>query len=191
MLISNAYRAQQQTEVGVIARKYLLVEWDHLKTLLNHCLLRGHEAVLTKILSKGSLIKTHLECPEHQSTWTSQSSRNGIPEVNMALCAGILLSGLTWNSFERALSIIDVQMIGERSFYYTQEKYLFPAIYYVYKNRMNNIIEKLKTERLSFVGDGRYDLPGHSAKFGTYTIMNANSNEIIDFFIAHVSNAGG
>ena len=49
----------------------------------------------------------------------------------------------------------------------------------------------MKTERLSVVGDGRYDLPGHSAKFDTYTIMNANSNEIIDFFIAHVSNAGG
>ena len=103
---------EDEPEVGGIARKYLLVEWDHLKSLLNHCLICGREAVLTKILSKGSLIKTHLECPEHQSTWTSQSSRNGIPEGNMALCAGILLSGLTWNSFERALSIIDVQMIG-------------------------------------------------------------------------------
>ena len=82
-------------------------------------------------------------------------------------------------------------MIGERSFYYTQEKYLFPAINYVYKNRRNNIIEKLKTERLSVVGDSRNDSPGYSAEFGTYTIMNANSNEIIDFFIAHVSNAGG
>lgn len=47
-----------------------------------------------------------------------------------------------------------------------------------------------KAEKLNLIGDGRFDSPGNSATFGTYTFMNSDNNEILDFFIAHVRNAG-
>ena len=100
----------------------------------------------------------------------------------MALSAAILLSRLSWSGLQRALNISEVKIIEERTFYKTQKKYLF--------KRRDNVIQKLKPEKLDVVGGGRYDSPGHSAKYGTYTIMNDETNEIIDFFVAHVSNAG-
>ena len=41
-----------------------------------------------------------------------------------------------------------------------------------------------------FSGDGRCDSPGYSAKYGTYYLMNTETNIIVDFQVAHVSQAG-
>ena len=40
------------------------------------------------------------------------------------------------------------------------------------------------------VGDGRCDSPGYSAKYGTYSLMDSTTNQIICFFVADVANAG-
>ena len=108
----------------------------------------------------------------------------------MAICAGILLSGLTYNVFRRAIDIMGMMGVSERRFYKIQKSYLFPAIDYVYEVQKKSIVEKLQNETLTAAGDGRFDSPGFSAKYGTYTIMDINSKVIIDFYIAHVSNAG-
>ena len=36
-------------------------------------------------------------------------------------------------------------------------------------------------------GDGRCDSPGHSAKYGTYTLMNEKTNLIIEFSVVQVT----
>ena len=38
-----------------------------------------------------------------------------------------------------------------------------------------------------FGGDGRCDLPGYSAKYGTYSLLSAQLNKVIDFHVVHVS----
>ena len=68
---------------------------------------------------------------------------------------------------------------------------LFAAINNVYQRKMGQIIERTKQQNNEcLVGDDRCDSLGFSATYGTYTLMNENNNEIIDFFIAHVRNAG-
>ena len=39
---------------------------------------------------------------------------------------------------------------------------------------------------LNVTGDGRCDSPGFSAKYGTYSIMDLQSNKIIDFTLTNV-----
>ena len=40
-----------------------------------------------------------------------------------------------------------------------------------------------------FIGGGRSDSPGYSAKYGTYSLMSTDLNKIVDFFIVHISTA--
>lgn len=41
-------------------------------------------------------------------------------------------------------------------------------------------------KKLTLGGDGRADSPGHSAKYGTYSVMDLDSNKVIDFKIIQV-----
>ena len=72
-----------------------------------------------------------------------------------------------------------------------QRSFLFPIINTVYKRNRSVIIDTCN-RRLenNFIGDGRSDSPGYSAKYGTYTLMNSDLMKIVDFFVVHVSTAG-
>ena len=182
---------EDEEDNTVIQHKYVFVEWSKLKSLFTHCLSCGQEAVVNDVSRKGSMLKVCIEGNIHTCEWTSQSSKRHIPEANMAICAGILLSGMTYNGFRRAMDITDVMCISERIFYEVQKMYLFPATDHIYEMQKKGIVdEKLQNESLSVAGDEKFDSPGYSAKYGTYTIMNTETKEIIDCFIAHVSNAG-
>ena len=72
----------------------------------------------------------------------------------MALAAGILLSGLLFSTFQRAMNITDIQIIGERTF----KKYLFPAINPVFEKRRDEIFGKLKVEKqLNVISEGQFE----------------------------------
>ena len=45
----------------------------------------------------------------------------------------------------------------------------------------------LAGETVKLIGDGRCDSPGHSAKYGTYTMMDASTGLIIDHEVVQVS----
>ena len=62
----------------------------------------------------------------------------------------------------------------------------------MYKQYRNRIIDNLVSsgEPVNLVGDERCDSPGYSAKYGTYTLADTKSGEIIDFYICHSLVAG-
>ena len=61
----------------------------------------------------------------------------------------------------------------------------------VYQRKAREILERTKSlGPVALIGDGRCDSPGFSATYGTYTLMNEQNNEIIDYFISHVKIAG-
>ena len=68
---------------------------------------------------------------------------------------------------------------------------LFPTLNSFYKQYQSKIINICTTrEQNNFIGDGRSDSPGYSAKYGTYRLMSTDRNKIVDFFVVHVSTAG-
>ena len=74
------------------------------------------------------------------------------------------------------------------SFLKIQKKYLFPVINHFYIKQRNKIVSELKTHTaLNVIGDRQCDSPGFSAKCGTYSFMDPQSNKIIDFTL---TNAG-
>ena len=50
------------------------------------------------------------------------------------------------------------------------------------------MLEDMKTQKkkLTIGGDGRADSPGHSAKYGTYSLLELSCNKIIDFHLVQV-----
>ena len=39
---------------------------------------------------------------------------------------------------------------------------------------------------VTLAGDGRCDSPGHSAKYGTYTMLDVDSEKVVDFKVVSV-----
>ena len=47
--------------------------------------------------------------------------------------------------------------------------------------------ELVKKGAINLHGDGRCDSPGHSAKYGTYTLMDNGSGKVVAFSVVQVS----
>ena len=57
----------------------------------------------------------------------------------------------------------------------------FPTIISVWCQEQARLLAQSKTQStsLSISGDGRADSPGHSAKYGSYGIINLNINKVL------------
>ena len=66
----------------------------------------------------------------------------------------------------------------------------FPAVNNIYDAHKESVIKPREEKSLDLVGDGSCDSPGHSAKCGTYTLMNIKSGKVSDFNATHVAQAG-
>lgn len=56
--------------------------------------------------------------------------------------------------------------------------FVLQTIRHVYDDEMKQLMATLNAS-LSVNGDGRFDSPGHSAMYGLYTLMDAESSKIV------------
>ena len=69
-----------------------------------------------------------------------------------------------------------------------QKNIILPVINKQYKIQQSNVIADIKDGMpVDLCGDGRSDSPGHTAKYGTYSLMDEKSGKIVDFSLIHVS----
>jgi len=88
------------------------------------------------------------------------------------MAGAILFTGNSYTSIGRLASCLNLQFFSESAFYDTQAKYLFPVVNEAWGAESGHQINKLTSrEVVNLSGDGRCDSPGHSAKYGTYTLM--------------------
>ena len=78
--------------------------------------------------------------------------------------------------------------IKERTFYYHQAKYLEPSVIHVWKHSQQALLSKCKSP-VAIGGDGRADSPGHSAKYGSYGIIDMRTNKVIHLELVQVKAA--
>ena len=55
------------------------------------------------------------------------------------------------------------------------------------KNQAEVVKQLKQNKSVDLCGDGRCDSPGHSAKYGTYTLMDKKSNLIVKFSLMQVT----
>lgn len=81
-----------------------------------------------------------------------------------------------------------VACISNRTFYSHQQRYLSPTIISVWSQEQSRLLAQSKAQStsLSIGGDGRADSPGHSAKYGSYGIIDLNTNKVLHIELVQV-----
>lgn len=124
----------------------------------------------------------------HKRVWTSQPRIKDTPAGNILLSASILYSGATPGKVLRLMSHMRVACISNRTFYSHQTQYLEPSILSVWSQEQSKLLaeSKAKSTSLSIGGDGRADSPGHSAKYGSYGIIDFHTNKVLHVELVQV-----
>ena len=167
--------------------KYLVFENELLK-LFKRCQECGAPIDEAEKIIKGSQYMVTCKCIyNHNITWESQPTIKGIAAGNLLLSAAILFSGSTYTKVATLSEILKLKIFSEKTFHNIQDEYLFPVINEFWEQEQISLFHTLKEKQLWLSGDGRCDSPGHNAKYGTYTMLDQETDKIIDFNVVQVS----
>ena len=169
--------------------KKFVVFGSCLNELLKRCPECGDAIIQQKSKTCGSMLTVELTCHSgHTKTWESQPVVKRKPLGNLLFAAAILFTGNTLTSISNLALCVNLQFFCESVFYDTQRKYLFPVINEAWEAESNSQIEKLTSKAVvNLEGDGRCDSPGHCAKYGTYTLMDEDTGNVVAFSVVQVS----
>ena len=110
------------------------------------------------------------------------------PLGNLLLAASILFTGNTFAAIICFASCFNLQFFSESVYYNTQQKYLIPVVNEAWEAESRCQIEKLKQKAaVNLDGDGHCDSPGHCAKYGTYMLLDDDTEDVVAFNVVQVS----
>ena len=168
--------------------KYLVFK-SHLLGLFTQCR-SCHQHCTGKVAQHmGTLICIKQECCHCGQVWTwkNQPLVKDTPAGNILLSASILFSGSSPAKVLCMLKHLNVATIKERTYYDHQRKYLEPAIVSVWTEKQSKLLTACVFKGpLTIGGDGRADSPGHSAKYGSYGIIDLDNNKVIHIELVQV-----
>ena len=171
-------------------RKFIVFE-SKLKELFSqcvHCPNCGREVKNVTLKTKGSLATIeNLGCCEKPLRWQTQPFVSSMAAGNLLLSAGILFTGNDYGNFANVAKASNIQFFSERNFNFTQKKYLFPIVNKKFTEHQVEMFNQVRNTEVVAGGDGRCDSPGHSAKYGTYSIVDTTSSKLLDFSLVQVT----
>uniref|UniRef100_A0A3P9HYZ0 THAP-type domain-containing protein n=1 Tax=Oryzias latipes TaxID=8090 RepID=A0A3P9HYZ0_ORYLA len=165
--------------------RFFLVAWSALSMLLNlRCCAFCQEMDMDmSTTTQGTMLCVLWTCKSCKKVtkWKSQPFVGDIPLGNILLSVAILSTG--------ALATKVLRMFQNMKLAY----YLLPSITHLWAEQQAWLIACLQAEQRGIVlaGDGRSDSPGHSAKYGTYTMLELPANVIIDMQLVQSNEVGG
>ena len=144
---------------------------------------------ITKSLT-GSFLCVKQVCTRCKRTWhwESQPFIQSFPVGNVLMSAAILYSGSLPAKALRMFHILKCATITPNTLFRHQSQILQPAVKKVWEKEQLLLMNTIRKEKrnLFLSGDGRCDSPGHSAKFGSYTIIDIFSDKVVDFKLVQV-----
>ncbi|XP_060077580.1 uncharacterized protein LOC132557108 [Ylistrum balloti] len=135
----------------------------------------------------GTRVKVEQTCGTcgYNWEWKSQHMIGSIPYGNLRLSCGILFAGFPPSKALRVFDFMNVPSISNDTFLKHQKHYLQPVIVDAWESSRREHIQEAKADRrtISIGGDGRCDTPGHSAKFGSYSVMDLDDGRVLDIHL--------
>ena len=132
----------------------------------------------------GSFLRIKQICKQCNNiyVWESQPYVGKIPAGNILLY--FILDHYLQNLYGKP----ELCRHHKKDFFRHQSSYLQPAINYVWEKELGASIKQLliKKQGLVLGGDGRADSPGHSAKYGSYSVIDLNQNKVLGLKLVQV-----
>ncbi len=142
----------------------------------------------------GTMVKIRQVCDDcgYERTWDSQPVQHQIPLGNLMLSAAILFSGSQVSQVLRMLQILNVATYTRQTYQRHQREYLIPTVINSWKAQQEDLLNELRLIEggVQLAGDCRNDSPGHSAKYGTYTLLEQTTKKVIDLQQVQSNEAG-
>ena len=163
--------------------------YSQLLQLFLKCLVCGTTDVNNQAQTFGTCIRITQTCSfGHKYTWDSQTRIGRSYGGNILLPAAILFSGGSVSKVIRIFNFLSCLTISENTFYRYQRDYLQPAIRIVWSQEQEKLLAAAHSANkpLCLGGDARCDSPGHSAKFGSYSIIDLCTNKVLDVQLVQV-----
>lgn len=137
---------------------------------------------------RGTLVVVAAQCGTgHIMRWQSQPEINGFAAGNILLSGAILFNGASPAKVLRLLGSINIKVMSRVSYNVYQHGFFLPAVTKVWTTQQEGVIGTLGD--VSLLGYGRCDSPGHSAKYLTYTFMDAATSKVVHFVQVQVGEA--
>lgn len=180
------------TQVPPYKQKKYIVHEEQLLGLFRTCPVCTRHCVIDTV-TVGSLLRVKQQCAHcgYFKEWSSQPTVDSIPAGDLQLCAAVLFTGSSFRQVSKFLRAFNIQGVSEQCFYRHQAKLLIPTVNWQWKLEQDELImETVRAGPATLGGDMQLDSPGHSAKYGTYTVMNLKSNRVIDIQLVQSNEVG-
>lgn len=168
---------------------YIVYE-SALLVLLTVCRFCLRETVDIKKDITGSFLRIKQKCSRclKEWIWDSQPTFGNVSAGNISISAAILYAGTLPAKALRMFAILNCYTITSWTFFRHQRQYLQPTISSTWESQQLALLSSLKEQKkkLSLSGDGRADIPGHSAKYGSYTVIEMSCNKVLDYSLVQV-----
>ncbi|KAJ8050070.1 hypothetical protein HOLleu_03121 [Holothuria leucospilota] len=141
--------------------------------------------------SVGSGLLVTLSCIDGQVLkWASQPVEGKMPLGNLLCAAATMFSGLTYQRLKSFASFLNLAFFSAPVYNQIQRNFLIPEVNSFWSAHQNDIIESLQGVPVDLAGDGRCDSPGYNAKYCSYSLMDVNSEKIVDLELVQCSETG-
>lgn len=191
----------------ILGRERVIVEKDLLRKLLGVC---NHPNCGSAVddgdieeYTVGAAVCYKVTCANnHEFKWETSAKIGKDPNgksqlftINVYLATLVLVCGLNISQVAEYFFHLSLECIEESFFFRLQSRLLHRVIWYLWTFSQNKEIERLKLlksegNKIALGGDGKFDSPGFSAAYCTYSVQSLDTKKIIAFFVAakHVVN---
>ncbi|XP_067284722.1 uncharacterized protein [Pseudorasbora parva] len=129
---------------------------------------------------------------QHYRRWQSQPVVGSTPLGNLQLCAAIYFLVGSFSKLQKIFQAMQLQTVQYGTFRRHARNFFEPTIVHKWNRDQQHVISQLKKRgKRAIAGDMRADSPGHSAKFGSYTLMDVETNSIVDLQLIQSNEVGG
>lgn len=182
----------ENTQNSVFEENKFIVFQSSLIELLQwcHCPKCGcHDVNSQQFATSGSQLSITLNCLSCGSltTWYSQPFIKQVPAGNLLMSAAVLFAGASSTKALRVFCHMNVAAVSARTFHRHQRCYLHPAVRSVWRDQQSSLLAVVRGSPVVLGGDGRADSMGHSAKFGSYALMDLQRNKVLDVQLVQVT----